>query len=325
MSATDPAMRSSDAIAAEAALWLVRTAGNRAAGRRDAGFERWIAEHPHHRAAFADAAAVFRDLGTVIARAPAPNPATAAPPRWFSGVLRPAWAVAAMACLLAVVALTQQFRVTDPVYATAIGEQRTIRLADATKVVLNTDTELKVDYDAERRRIVLDRGEALFEVAHNPARPFYVEVGKDYVRAVGTVFTVRRDAHGIVVMLLSGKVVVGETGAAEPRLTLNPGDRLRLGVGTAPAIDRPVIDDVTAWRRGQLVFNATPVPVAVAEMNRYSARPVVLREVLPGNARLSGVFETGESEAFARNLAAIYGLRAVETADGHVLQGAPAR
>lgn len=325
MSVTDPAMRSSDAVAAEAALWLVRTAGNRAAGRRDAGFERWIAEHPHHRAAFADAAAAFRDLGTVIARAPAPKRTTAASRRWFASGFRPAWAVAAMACLLAVVALSQQFMVADPVYATAIGEQRTIRLTDATKLVLNTDTELKVDYDAERRRIVLDRGEALFEVAHNPGRPFYVEVGNDYIRAVGTVFTVRRDARGIEVMLLSGRVVVGETGAARPRLALNPGDRLRLGEGTNPAIDRPVIDDVTAWRRGQLVFNATPVPAAVAEMNRYSARPIVLREALPGNARLSGVFETGESEAFARNLAAIYGLRAVETRDGYVLQGAPAR
>jgi transmembrane sensor len=139
------------------------------------------------------------------------------------------------------------------------------------------------------------------------------------------VFIVRRDARGIEVMLLSGKVVVGETGTARPRLALNPGDRLRFGAGTAPAIDRPVIDDVTAWRRGQLVFNATPVPAAVAEMNRYSARPIVLRQALPANARLSGVFETGESEAFARNLAAIYGLRAVETADGYALQGAPAR
>ncbi len=324
MTVMDTAPRSSDAIAAEAALWLVRTTGNRAAGRRDPGFELWIAEHPHHRAAFADVTAVFRDVGVAISRGAPPMPATSASRPWFANHKR-SWALAMALCLLVFTGVVRHFGITDPVYATAVGEQRSIRLADATKVVLNTDTSLSIDYDAARRRVILDRGEALFEVAHDPARPFYVEVGGEYVRAVGTVFTVRREAHGIEVTLLSGKVVVGKNGAPAPRLALSPGDRLRLDEGIRPAIDRPVIDDVTAWRRGQLVFDATPIAAAVAEMNRYAARPVMLRGPTPPGARLSGVFETGESEAFARNIAVIYGLRAVETANGYVLQAPPAR
>jgi transmembrane sensor len=332
MSATKTAPETGDAIAAEAALWTVRTAGNRVAGRRDVGLDRWISEQPLHRAAFADASAVFHDLGTVLARNASPTQArpVAASSRpwfasssWFASPSRVGWASAVAASLVAVVGLTQYYPSRDPAYATVVGEQRTIRLADASKVVLNTDTRMRVIYDDSKRRIILDRGEALFEVTPNAARPFYVEAGNDIVRAVGTAFTVRRENNGVEVTLLNGKVVVGETGSAAPPVALKPGDRLRMRQGAHAIIDQPVIDDVTAWRRGQLVFDATPVATAIEEMNRYSARPIILRGKAPSNARVSGVFETGENEGFARNLAVIYGLKAVQTAGGYTLQATP--
>ena len=322
--------RGADAIAAEAALWIVRTADTRATGRRDPGFEQWLAEHPGHRTAFAKATGVWRGLGT--AASPRPHARARATRAWSMPPpplsRRYSWAAALAACLILIVVGGQFLSTAYPVYATVVGEQRSIRLADQTRVMLNTDTRIAVRYDAAQRRVVLERGEALFDVAHNPARPFYVESGGDYIRAVGTSFTVRRDAQGLEVTLLSGKVLIGRIGAAAARVALEPGERLRLTGARAPVIDRPVVDDVTAWRRGQIVFDATPVAAAIAEMNRYSAMPVMLRASTPPGARLSGVFETGESESFAGTLAAIYGLRAVKTGAGYQLQAsvaAPAR
>lgn len=315
--------RDADAIAAEAALWTVRLAETRATGQRDPGFERWLAEHPRHRAAFAEASALWGQLGTIRRPQPAPRNGSRA---WAAPSRRYVWAAALAACLVLVVGFGRFQAPAHPTYVTVIGEQRSIRLADRTKVVLNTDTEIAVDYDADRRRVVLERGEALFEVAHNPARPFYVDVGGSYVRAVGTTFTVRRDPRGIEVTLLNGKVLVGATANTTAAVALAPGDRLRSTAGAAMAVDRPVLDDVTAWRRGQLVFDATPLVAAVAEMNRYSARPIVLRGAISRGVKLSGVFETGESETFATTVAAIYGLEATKTATGFILRPAtPAR
>ncbi|MES2054824.1 MAG: FecR domain-containing protein [Pseudomonadota bacterium] len=325
MSGSNIAPRSGDAVAAEAALWVVRTAGPRLSGQRDPGFERWLVEHPSHRSAFVEASALWRDFGVAVAGDRAGARATPAR-RWSWPKLTPAygWSAALAVCLLLFIGVQRHFA-ASPVYMTAVGEQRSIRLSDESRAVLNTDTRLEVEYTDADRRVILDRGEALFEVAHNPDRPFYVEAGDDYVRAVGTSFTVRRDPSGVEVTLLTGKVIVGKIAAAAgaPHLTLRPGDRLKLnGAGAAPIIDRPVIDNVTAWRRGELVFDATPVPAAIAEMNRYSNRRIVLRDGADvARARLSGVFDIGENENFAKTLAAIYGLKAAKTTDGFVISG----
>lgn len=320
VSAGEATTRSTDAIAAEAALWLVRTAEGDAAGRRSLGLERWLSEHPGHRAAFADAKALWRDLGATAERSRFPAAATARP-RMSRSTPRYGWVAAVAACLLMVVGLNSWFAARMSGIETGVGEQRTIRLADATKVMLNTDTRIEVEYDAKRRLVVLDRGEALFDVAHDPAKPFLVKVGDDYVRAVGTSFTVRRDARGLEVTLLEGSVIVGKdatTGRSGVRL--RAGERLRTGGGGPPSIDHPVIDDVTAWRRGELVFDATPIGHAISEMNRYSDRPITLRGADMSGTKLSGVFETGDSEAFADTVAMIYGLRSVKTANSLILE-----
>jgi transmembrane sensor len=138
---------------------------------------------------------------------------------------------------------------------------------------------------------------------------------------VGTSFIVRRNRQGLEVTLLDGKVIVGHSGVTDrPGVALRPGERVRFGTGATPAIDRPVIDDVTAWRRGQLVFDATPIATAIAEMNRYSDRKIALRGNAAAGAKLSGMFEAGDSEGFTGTLAAIYGLRAVKTADAFTLE-----
>jgi transmembrane sensor len=83
-----------------------------------------------------------------------------------------------------------------PDYATKVGEQRQVRLADGSLAALNTDSQLDVAYSTGRRDLTLRQGEAWFQVAHNAARPFEVHVGPVHVRATGTAFSVRRADKG---------------------------------------------------------------------------------------------------------------------------------
>src|SRR5690606_28626324 len=99
-----------------------------------------------------------------------------------------------------------------PVVRTGVGEQRTVTLEDGSRVSLNTATRLSLHFDRGVRRVRLQSGEALFEVARDPGRPFVVESGDRQVRALGTAFIVRRDAGRIAVTLMEGSVEVAPVG-----------------------------------------------------------------------------------------------------------------
>jgi len=111
--------------------------------------------------------------------------------------------VAGLATLLLAVVVGFQV-VKDPVYETAVGEQRAILLSDGSRLTLNTNTRLAVDYGEKLRRIRLVHGEAMFEVAKNPHRPFIVQTETEQVRALGTTFIVRNDAERVDVTLIEG-------------------------------------------------------------------------------------------------------------------------
>src|SRR5690606_20728867 len=126
---------------------------------------------------------------------------------------RPRRGVPAVAAALAaslVIALGGVWWLTEVrgAYATRPGEQKVATLKDGSRIALNTDTRLDVRFDAGRRRIRLDRGEAMFEVAHDADRPFVVVAGDTRVQALGTVFIVRRTGDDVVVTLVKGRVAV---------------------------------------------------------------------------------------------------------------------
>jgi len=182
-----------------------------------------------------------------------------------------------------------------------------------------------------QRTVRVEEGEALFEVAKDPLRPFIVRLADREVVALGTVFSVRLTptneigSNALDVTLIEGQVSVrsasresDKTAEARPVL-LSPGDRLRLcepvGKVTTSAqrvtmqMDRPHVDQLMAWRRGDAVFDDVSLTDAVAEMNRYSRQPVVLvGDESNRELRISGLFRTGDNVAFARAAAALHGL-----------------
>jgi transmembrane sensor len=223
------------------------------------------------------------------------------------------WAIAAMAGVL--LAGTFLWPAGDA-YTTGIGEYRQVMLADGSRLSLNTATTLRVHLDNAQREIEVVQGEALFEVAKDPDRPFVVRAGGHQVRVLGTVFTVRRlpaTSDALAVTLLEGQVEVStqnSTAALPNPVVLQPGQRLDLGgAKTTAHLDRAPVDTATAWTRQQVALDDVSLPEAVAEMNRYSRRQIVL-EPDPRLAplRVSGVYRAGDNDGFARAVAALHGL-----------------
>ncbi len=210
-------------------------------------------------------------------------------------------------------------RLNGAVYATGVGEQRLIQLADGSKVRLDTATKIKVRLDVGTRRIRLESGRAFFDVAHDATRPFIVDAGQASVRALGTRFDVRQDAGVTRVTLVQGRVEVrGRAQAPIPPVELRAGQQITAGqaVGAPQAAN---VDAATSWIKGQIVFHAVPLRQAIAEINRYSLRPVALDPAYRGQALVTGIFDAGDVEAFANSVGALRGLEVERQADGTLL------
>ncbi|CAM4191825.1 FecR family protein [Roseateles saccharophilus] len=198
-------------------------------------------------------------------------------------------------------------------------------LPDGTRVTLNTATRVRATLTQAKRVVQVSLGEALFEVAKDATRPFVVQVADANVTATGTTFLVRatpqRGDEAFDVTLIEGQVIVNQAGRAAhgrsvEQFVMEPGERLRArssGGGASDALgarlDRPKLENLTAWKRGEVVLDDVSLVDAVLEMNRYSKLPVVILDMdTIGSLRISGIMHAGDSEAFARAVASLHGL-----------------
>jgi transmembrane sensor len=338
---SEKAEKGSAALRAQAAAWVARLHGPNRTEEVEAGLRRWLAESPEHAAAFELLTDTW-EKSARLRRRPIERIAS-----WEKVGFRMSFsraAVATMAVAVLAVLGTIVYLHSDAV-VTNVGEQRTLTLEDGTRVYLNTNSRAVVHYDKKLRQVNLEKGEALFEVAKRPEWPFVVTVGDRQVTALGTAFIVRRDERDLAVTLVEGRVTVspvqfGSTGVptrpgegastvlertpdpeAAAVFTLSPGQRLTLAGRAPPKVDRPPLERVTAWQRGQVAFDDTPLADAVAEMNRYSTTRLVVEDPSTSAVRVSGLFRAGDSTDFARAVAKTYRLRVRNESDAVILAG----
>lgn len=231
-------------------------------------------------------------------------------------------------------------------YSTPIGGIASVPLADGSHLTLNTATDLRVELTPQERHVRLEDGEAFFQVAKDPNRPFVVEVGNQRVIAVGTEFAVRRTGDDMRIVVTEGKVRV-ESGSADgtsgaSHLATAHGRQRVLGVSTemaqgrrpgevfltagsvASAGDDGVVveqkplseaeDDLT-WRHGYLTFHDASLEDAVEEFNRYNAHKIVIQDPAVAAIRISGSFRALNYEAFVRVLGDGFAIHASSTDD----------
>jgi len=285
------------AARAEAAAWLARLRSEERTADDERGFRAWLAESPLNREAFEVTTAIFDMAGAADRGMLANRSAGNVSRRNF---LRTGVGLAAASLAGMVVYLR-----SGSTYATEIGEQRTVVLEDGTRVQLDTDTEIRVSMNDEHRQVRLRKGRAHFDVAADPNRPFEVIAGAQSLTASRSQFDVSRDGVVVAVLLEGGPVSIkpeDETaGNATPRV-VTPGQRLVFADEKIVRDERPDMSRAIAWRDGRLAFFEDSVSAAVAEMNRYTRRPIVILDPQVGAMRISGNYSVGDAEAFARSL-----------------------
>ena len=300
---------------AEAAAWIVRLHGPHRSADLEAGFREWLASDPENGRQFERVTEAW-DAGSTLPVAGIPRVH-----RWRPTQPSRFWALAAMVLVVFGIAA---WGVNDfwlnPSYGTEIGEQRLVRLEDGSRMALNSDTRIRVTCCKPQRRVRLERGEAYFEVARDPAHPFIVVAGEHQVTALGTAFVVRHDASRTAVTLVEGKVGVRQQQGASPAtdipaIVLSPGQRLTFAGGATPQLDQPRIEAVTAWRRGEVVLDRMMLADAVAELNRYDKRMLVIDDPDVAALRISGIYHAGDSQGFAETVARLYGLHVLHQGD----------
>ena len=312
----------------EAADWLTRLQRPEVAETDWLAFDAWLAE-PGAKEAYDAIQAIdeeFFQQGAAV-RGDLAEPKRAAAKRAFQidwrwlGGLGAAGAAAAVA--LVVAPWGEMLPASDTLYTTAKGEHRAIQLADGSHVDLNTDSHLSVRLDKDARRVTVHEGQALFDVAHDAARPFLITAGDETVRVVGTKFDVRRRDGLLTVTVLRGLVEVSTDDEDTP-VRLRPGQMLEHVEGASGVTVRGVAaEDQVGWRSGRLIYRDAPLTRIVGDMNHYFERPVRVEGEKAGNLRFSGVLIVDGQDAMVRRLTSLLPISATPSDDSIVLRGRP--
>lgn len=281
--------------------------------------DEWLGESNAHRQALLDAANLWDDM-SVLNELSGLFPQPRRTSKKESTSNRVMWSLAATFFVAAValsVIVQRTWFDSAPKYAsvsekvqTTVGEQKNVTLADGSKLHLNTNSIVTVDFSSNARNVVLLRGEAHFEVAHDKSRPFSVTAGNNTVTAVGTAFNmqyVNDDAFELVVT--EGKVLVkdrfsvasndllfGKKPITEEGLLMFAGEKATVKdkVEARENLSQNDIDDDLAWQQGMIVFKGEPLEAVLAEIGRYTPVRFNISDDNLRKRRVAGYFRVGD-------------------------------
>lgn len=357
MNKSDSLSADSPDVTAEAAAWLAQLETGQLSKEDMAAFREWIGRSPRHYSEIHRLAQVSLDVNVLagmagpLRRAAGRRDVVRLAPRGR----RTGWGAAAGAVFGAVCFLLVSFMGTQEssfapvelsqpiVVVTDIGETEELALEDGSRLKLNTNSQVEVEFRPEERRIYLEKGEAFFEVAPDPDRPFTVYAGEQSVTAIGTAFSVRWTDEEFVVTVSEGKVAYGqgaggrssglgekgripaERSADTPHVSamLAAGQRLERLPTQQEAIvaelPQTVLSRELAWRSGFLDFDDMALKDVVREMQRYTPQEILIEDEGLADLRFGGVFRIGQTEAFFDALEMSFGVIVDRESDGKLI------
>lgn len=271
-------------------LWVHLTSG-KATDEDRAAFQHWRQQSADHEAAATVVEQMWQGIGQAGAQIPVPIPVA------LQNRRRPRlrWvAAAASVAALMIAVLIEPAKVLMADQSTGVGERRMVALDDGSHIWLNSASAVSINYSAQRRDIKLIKGEALFEVSKDPARPFVVHAASGSVQAIGTRFDVDLQRNGVNVGVSEGVVQVSSGGRT---VRLEHTQQLHYAEGRMPSSILPfdAFGD-TGWQRGKLIFNRKPLAEVFAITERYLPGTMLITGQLPDTA-VSGVFDLDDLPA----------------------------
>ncbi len=316
---------SSQDLTLEACGWIAQLETGDLTSEDLLAFKEWMGRSPAHRKAIRRLAHLSNDMNVLTEMAePLKNAAKAYRSikgntrRWFKmpHAIGVSLVALMMFSILFFVNQTGYVENTPLMIATEVGVHREFKLSDGSTVMLNTNSELEVDFNAERRKVRLLKGEAYFQVAHNAKRPFIVYTGNQSVRAVGTAFLVRNIMKKIEVAVTEGRIEFTSPSVLTKNVSLNaqhdssyPSENLTskvyLDAGEYLVSQRNTPKEVESisiaelqrklsWRNGMLDFSNTPLSEVIEDLNRYSSLNIVIADSELNNLKFGGMFRVNE-------------------------------
>lgn len=333
----------------EAAAWRVRLQEVELTCAERTAFADWLRESPLHVAAMlrvshTDSALAAFDGWDDISVGPATFNDTVI--EWPASVPRRAtdsqrrtpkarwmaWSVAAAVVVAGIgAALWSDGVVGGSVFQTTTGERREVALEDGSTLLLGAQTRVRVHFSAAERDVTLERGEAVFKVAKNPARPFMVIADGTRVRAIGTEFGVEQRHESVVVTVAEGRVAVTEGAPAKLPLAAGSASESAVALATDEQIEVPHIGTVSAirkvdsasslaWANGRLVFTDESLGFVIERFNQYNRIRLKLTDPQITTRRVSGSFDAMDLESLLMFLRASLGVTITRTPDGAEIQ-----
>ncbi len=347
-----------DLITDQAATWFVTHREGTLTTLQQQEFMRWLRTSPMHVTEYLAIAGVDRDIGDAAQQdttslqqllgevrltnqvvpidraahehrtrprsrqhARAPRPAARALVRFASVAV---WMLVTTAVILGLRWFTSRPQVEN--YATSHGEQRSLQLPDNTFVRLNSDSAIAVSFSRDQRLVEVTRGQAYFEVAKDPMRPFGVRVGGLLIRDIGTAFDVYRQDSSTTVTVTEGQVQVWPVPPASrspgwphesqrpaarghPLVDLVAGHQARFAASGVVESHGPVdVEQATAWLQGNIVFEDESIAAVAAQFNRYNNAQISVNDPQIGALPISGTFAAHDVSTFVAFLDTMRGV-----------------
>lgn len=285
---------------------------------REAELNAWLARSVAHRVAYVRIDATWRRTDRLAAlRMPMRETTGGNAPRralWLRTAV-----VLGVAAIVGVSARAYLERPTTELIQTPKGGQERLTLSDGSQIELNTDTAVLVDLRGRARAVELLRGEAIFQIKHDTARPFVVTAGARRIVDLGTKFLVRMTLDSLKVALVEGRARL-ESPGQQRAAVLSPGD-VAVATANATNVTRKSVRELSeslAWQRGAIVFHNARLAEAVAELNCYGGPQLVVADADAAELAINGTFLTNNAEEFAGITHELFGLR-VEHRNGNLI------
>ena len=320
----DPTVLAATSADVRAAEWLQKQRFWAWSDEDQTALDAWLAESPAHQVAYWRLDAAWDRTQRLVAL----RPAVVKSSESIRGkILWPLFAsLAATAAIAVLVSAGAYFFHGHPsaqIFSTPVGGREIVTLANGTQIELNTDTELRASAQGGVTTVAMVRGEAYFQVKHDPAHPFVVTAENGRVLDLGTKFLVRKDTKGLEVALLEGRVRFEPTNGdeSEKPAVLTTGDVV-LATQTSMSVTQKSAAELArelSWRRGLLVFKRATVAAATEEFNRYNSQKLIVADTQTGALIFSSVFPINGTEEFVRLAQKTLGLHVDRRGDAIVI------
>lgn len=320
---------------AAATDWVVRK-DRGLAGPEKLQFEAWLAESPQNREAYFQALDDWRRMDQLSAVGDLAEEADAIIARAQANRRRRTWLYSGLAGLAAAAVIVlsvigsparssrlavRSVPAVKEKYQVMESTAHQMKLSDGSRVELNGDARIEVDFTPDERRVRLVAGEAHFFVAKDAVHPFLVFANGVIVRAVGTAFDVRLAASSVEVLVTEGKILLHNSNphptSAESAPSLIAGEMAV--VNTTATSTKPMsiskagaleMNQALAWQSTRLVFDRTPLENVIAAFNHYNDHQLIIGAPELRTRTLSGVFRADNLEGFIRLLQVSIDVRA---------------